>query len=144
MVPFSARRSDIRSQASDSARLARAALPHRAVPRQHPRRGTRPAGSLRAGLLRDTLPSGAEDSRSLLKGSGAGGSASLHSAGVFGTRGLRRAQLLHGEGSSQVILAAATACCKSVRDLQGPVLRGASQQGKGLPVISLLLPPQLS
>lgn len=70
---------------------------------------------------------------------------SLHSTWVFCTKGLRRAQLPQGERSSQEILAATSACWKSVRDTQrGPVPRITSHQGKGLPMISLLLPPRLS
>lgn len=69
----------------------------------------------------------------------------LHSTWVFCTKGLRRAQLPQGERSSQEILAATSACWKSVRDTQrGPVPRITSHQGKGLPMISLLLPPRLS
>lgn len=85
------------------------------MPRQRPRLGAWPAGSLRAGLLRDTLLSGAEESRSLLEGLGTRGSTSLHSMWVSCAKGLWQARLPHGEQSSQVTSAAASACLKSVR-----------------------------
>lgn len=130
---FSAQCSDIRLHTPDSTQLAHAASPCRAMP------GLASAsapGQLASRAPPRHTPDRAEETQVLLKGSG--GNTSLHSTGVF-CKGLWGAQFPHRRGSRQLILAA---CWNSVRDSQQGPVSVTSHQGRGFPMISLMLPPQ--